>query len=782
MIERRVRVVACFGLASMMCFALTRAASAQCEVTCPPGASIESETCGDDTNGGCFMATPAFEPIACDETYCGTGWADEGAHDTDWYEIVTTEQMALTWVVEAEFPVVIGLIETTTPGSGNCEDMTGSLDPFAVGEPCEVVSVTTECLTAGTYWLYVSHQSYFDWPCGADNDYAATLTCAVCGVPLGACCFIDGSCTPDLAEYECEALDGTWQGEGVSCDPNPCPQPEIGDYCGLPLVVNLPAELPYGDISQYTCERVNNYQETCLDSYDGGEEIIYELNVTEMTDVEITLDPKTTEWTGIVLDDSCPPDEDCIALSTSQDASPHGLGCLRLTPGIYYVMVDTWPFPDCIEDFDLTIEACTVIGRCCYGSNPVQCADVGETDCLTIYEGEWTEGLNCTENPCPEPIGEMCEEATIIAAVPYFQSVDNDEAAADGPEGTCDKYYPTSGGVMQNDVWWVWTADSDCDATLTVTPTGYDAIVTVRDNCDDLTELYCADGGGTGEVEAIIFSAANGTTYYFQVGDTGSYEGGGPTLIELTCAYGSGACCHYDGSCEVLSFADCAISGGQYQGEGTTCDPNPCEPFYCESLGGCEEHISNVLVGDIDNSSACDGYADFTVLSTNMWPRRESEITVTNGEPHDGDQCGMWVDWNGDYDFDDANETIVVNGTPGLGPYTAVITPPSDAALGDTTLRVRIAWAGSVLPCGATAYGEVEDYTLHVCPQADFDQDCDVDIDDFNTFADCLAGPDVFDPPPGCDPVLFAQTDLDGDGDVDLADFAGFQQRFTGSP
>ncbi|MFH1746068.1 MAG: CRTAC1 family protein [Planctomycetota bacterium] len=62
----------------------------------------------------------------------------------------------------------------------------------------------------------------------------------------------------------------------------------------------------------------------------------------------------------------------------------------------------------------------------------------------------------------------------------------------------------------------------------------------------------------------------------------------------------------------------------------------------------------------------------------------------------------------------------------------------------------------------------------------DLDGDGDVDLDDFSTFAVCMAGPDVLDPPPGCDPADFANADLNSDGDVDLADFAVFQTAFTG--
>ncbi len=66
-------------------------------------------------------------------------------------------------------------------------------------------------------------------------------------------------------------------------------------------------------------------------------------------------------------------------------------------------------------------------------------------------------------------------------------------------------------------------------------------------------------------------------------------------------------------------------------------------------------------------------------------------------------------------------------------------------------------------------------------PMADFDHDADVDIDDFNNFGTCMAGPDVTTPPIGCDPADFDHADRNGDGDVDLGDLAAFQTAFTGT-
>jgi hypothetical protein len=265
-----------------------------CVVDCPTGATPEPETCGGDTNGGCNMAIPTFTPISLGETVCGTIWADGGTRDTDWYEVTVANVTEFTWSCEAEFDVVIGMVEVGTPGAPDCATAT-ALNPYALGGACTPISVTTT-QPAGTHWFFVSHQTFYDWPCDSNNDYVVTLT----GVEIttGACCDPNPPypCYPDKTQSDCEVLfgPGAWQGAGTGCVPNPC----------LPCadeVLTVPST-----VSGTTCGMIDDWENTCLGSYDGGEDYIYEFTITQPMALDITMDPLGTTWTGIALDDSCP--------------------------------------------------------------------------------------------------------------------------------------------------------------------------------------------------------------------------------------------------------------------------------------------------------------------------------------------------------------------------------------------------------------------------------------------------------------------------------------------
>jgi hypothetical protein len=129
-----------------------------------------------------------------------------------------------------------------------------------------------------------------------------------------------------------------------------------GANCDNPHVITLPADLPYEATEQTNCGLGDLYDETEMDYYDGGEDAIYEMVITEAVAINITLNPNSSTYSGIGLFDGCPSTDNMIDYSSNSSTGTHGLEEIVLQPGTYYIMVDTWPSPDCIPDYDLTIE------------------------------------------------------------------------------------------------------------------------------------------------------------------------------------------------------------------------------------------------------------------------------------------------------------------------------------------------------------------------------------------------------------------------------------------
>ena len=90
-----------------------------------------------------------------------------------------------------------------------------------------------------------------------------------------------------------------------------------------------------------------------------------------------------------------------------------------------------------------------------------------------------------------------------------------------------------------------------------------------------------------------------------------------------------------------------------------------------------------------------------------------------------------------------------------------------------------LAVAGNrVLPCYMSTQGGDGDIFTQVIAflgDGDFDDDGDVDLEDFANWDDCMTGPDGGPYESGCEAF-----DTESDGDVDLRDFGGFQRAFTG--
>lgn len=125
-----------------------------------------------------------------------------------------------------------------------------------------------------------------------------------------------------------------------------------GNDCSDPIIVTIPASLPYSDLNQTTCGHINSFSNTSLGNFK-GEDIIYELNVTAQTEVNIILDPGSyTGQVGVLLTLDCPTHNNGLIWN-----SGNGLQAISyiLNPGTYRLLVDS-KNGDCISSFDLLIE------------------------------------------------------------------------------------------------------------------------------------------------------------------------------------------------------------------------------------------------------------------------------------------------------------------------------------------------------------------------------------------------------------------------------------------
>ena len=130
----------------------------------------------------------------------------------------------------------------------------------------------------------------------------------------------------------------------------------------------------------------------------------------------------------------------------------------------------------------------------------------------------------------------------------------------------------------------------------------------------------------------------------------------------------------------------------------------------CES--GAEdiyEYISQVTIGDIDNTSEKSSYSDYSDMKTKILPGESLLLTVKTKNAY-GDYIGVWVDWNGNGSFNDSGDfmSYVIKDTLTINiPQNVTVTP------GEKRLRIVLSY-DTPTPCGSYAYGETEDYTLIV--------------------------------------------------------------------
>jgi len=222
---------------------------------------------------------------------------------------------------------------------------------------------------------------------------------------------------------------------------------------------------------------------------------------------------------------------------------------------------------------------------------------------------------------------------------------------------------------------------------------------------------------------AVNSDPVNGTTYTAnaafgsgtQVG-TGNYVvyNGTSTSVNLTAlATGTG---YYYAIYEYNQATNCYLKPA-LTGNATTTGTSYCTA----GSTGNSEYISNVKIGGINQASGkgANGYQDFTsqIATVQIGTNTSAIINVTT--PYVSDQILIWIDWNGDGDFNDAGENVYASTGNFTSPHTTSnFTPPVGAVIGTTRMRIRLhdtnSSGANATPCGDASWGEVEDYTINV--------------------------------------------------------------------
>lgn len=219
------------------------------------------------------------------------------------------------------------------------------------------------------------------------------------------------------------------------------PAAPAGSVCGNAIPIAFDGSGTVTVLNQTNCGLGNFYEDTDMGFYDNGEDAVYILTVTGDQIVTITLDSKGTTYSGVGVFDDCPDVGTLLGSVGTSSGTAKSIEGLSLVAGTYYIMVDTWASPDCIPDFDLTIEEW--VPAYCSGG-PTSTADSNVE--LVNITGEAATAIS--HIGCPGVLGAedlTAQSVTVTIGSGY---------SIDVTFGSCGGYYGGAG-----EVWIDWNQD-----------------------------------------------------------------------------------------------------------------------------------------------------------------------------------------------------------------------------------------------------------------------------------------------------------------------------------
>jgi hypothetical protein len=263
----------------------------------------------------------------------------------------------------------------------------------------------------------------------------------------------DGACNRNLGNFS----------PGLSCPPP-------GTSCALPFVVN---SYPFTQTNT-TCGKGNNVTGTQCSlgtNYGGGEDFVYQLNISSTGDYQISVQlTGGASFAGWFLKSStnCNNASQCLANAVTTAVNGTASGVVNLAAGTYYLIVDSRPLPNCVA-YNINITPFNFLpGDNCNIAIP-----------LTV---------NATCVPTAGSVAGMTQ--SILA-------------------GIC-------GGTANEDIWYSFVATATSHDVIL--DADFDAVLEVRSGACNGVNIACADNNLSAGIEQLNLTGLSvGNTYFVRI-------------------------------------------------------------------------------------------------------------------------------------------------------------------------------------------------------------------------------------------------------------------------
>lgn len=241
--------------------------------------------------------------------------------------------------------------------------------------------------------------------------------------------------------------------------------------------------------------------------------------------------------------------------------------------------------------------------------------------------------------------------------------------------------------------------------------TGYYTVtVTDANSCQLVRPFFISDGLSM-DLD-LISSNINGSN----LGSINLWVNGG--VAPYTFQWSNGTSTQHISSLNggVYSVTVTDANGCTAEGEATIYDDN-----YCEIVGTntAYEWIESVALGGSVHPSGNDGgYGNYEAVVFQIQAGVSTDFTLTPQYSFSApfnEYWKIWIDFNGDMDFDDAGEEVLSHG-PIAGSLQGNLVIPANIAEGNYRMRISMKYGSFANACGVFAYGEAEDYSVHILP------------------------------------------------------------------